>query len=122
MWTVPIHSHRDGTTVPYILSPKYLTLQERCIHGLVNGDTCRIGNWVLFKSNEGSEGVPALGRIHEIVILPGPAPGSMEQSMHTVVLLQQMDIGVCVEPYQMPAISFGNNWVVLDVSVSDMVL
>lgn len=82
---------------------------------LRNGDTCRIHDWVLFKLDASSEAVPALGRICEIVILPGP--------VRTVVLLQHMDIGMHIEPYQMPAISFGsgNDWLVIDVPVSNMV-
>ena len=60
-----------------------------------------------------------LGHVKEIVILMGSGTVGTGQLMHMVVLLQHMDIGAFVEPYQMPAITFGNKWVVVDVSVSD---
>jgi hypothetical protein len=87
--------------------------------GLINGDRCRVGNWVLFKSDASGAVAPKLGHVKEIVILTCPTATSTEQLTRTVVLLQHMDIGACVEPYQMPAISFGNQWVAVDVSVSD---
>jgi hypothetical protein len=107
---------------PVLFPPQTSPCWRGASVGLTNGDLCRVDDWVLFKSDASGGAVPALGRVREIVIPPGLATSSMEQSTHTVILLQHMDIGVCVEPYRMPAISFGNNWVVLDVSVSDVVL
>ena len=86
---------------------------------LTNGDLCRVDDWVIFKSNASSTAALALGRIKEIVAPLGPATTNTEQPTHIIVLLQCMDIGMCVEPYQMPSISLGNNWAILDVSVSD---
>ena len=92
--------------------------------GLINGDTCRIDDWVLFKSDASSVVTPELGRVKEIVILTDmcPAGTSTGQLTRMAALLQHMDIGACIEPYRMPAISFGNKWVVVDVSVSDRLL
>lgn len=78
--------------------------------GLINGDTCHIDNWVLFKSDASSAVTLELGHIKEIVILTDicPAGTSTGQLTRMAALLQHMDIGACVEPYRMPAISFGN--------------
>ena len=105
---------------PTLFSTPTLSCRRGISIGLINDDTCRINDWVLFKSN--ASAVPGLGRVKEIVVLTDPAattgPGT-EQLTRTIVLLQHMDIGTCVEPYRMPAISFGNKWVVVDFSVSD---
>ena len=63
--------------------------------------------------------VPGLGCVKEIVVLTDTATTGTEQLTRTIVLLQHMDIGAFVEPYKMPAISFGDKWVVVDAPVSD---
>ncbi|KAF8259509.1 hypothetical protein EI94DRAFT_1707051 [Lactarius quietus] len=83
---------------------------------LVNGDLCRLDSWVLFKSEESGARVPALGHIKEIVVHVVPATTATEQTTRTAVLLQHADIGAYIEPYRMPVISFGNKWVVVDIS------
>ena len=69
--------------------------------GLINGDTCRIDDWVLFKSDASGAVTPELGHVKEIVILTDmcPAGTSTGQLTRTAALLQHMDICVCIEPY-----------------------
>ena len=86
---------------------------------LTNGDLCRVDDSVLFKSNASSTAAPALGRVKEIVAPLGPATINTEQPTRILVLLQHMNIGMHIKPYRMPSVSLGNNWAILDVSVSD---
>lgn len=97
-----------------VLSPlPHLTYFTATSMTLSNGDVCHIGDWVLFMGNTE---VPALGRIHEIIVDEAgistqryPRPNS--------ILLQQADIAEWVEPYRMPRVSVSNNWVAVDISV-----
>jgi hypothetical protein len=108
-----------GQIFPTLFSAQAPSCRRGVSICLMNNDTCRVNNWVLFKSDASSAVVPGLGRVKEIVVLTASATTGTEQLIRTVVLLQHMDIGACVEPYRMPTISFGNKWVVVDVSVSD---
>ena len=106
---------------PALFSPLTVSCRRGVSVRLANSDLCHLDDWVLFKFDASSTTVPALGHLKEIIVFPGPTTTSTEQPTRTVVLLRHMDIGMCVEPYRMPSISFGNKWVVLDISVSDEV-
>jgi hypothetical protein len=111
----------DHTTTaqhfPSLISPPSLPCMMGASIVLRNGDVCYPGSWVLFKSSASDAAVPALGRVCEIITCPSTA--GIQQSTHPHILLQNADIGACVQPYQMPAIHL-NNWVIADISVSDV--
>jgi hypothetical protein len=65
---------------------------------LLNGDVCRIGDWALFSLSAGNTEAPALGCIHEIVVLSDVA-GSQQYPRPDAILLQRADIAEWVEPY-----------------------
>ena len=115
----PYNHTKMAQLFPTFFSPLTLSCRRGVSMRLTNGDLCRGDDWVLFKSDASGGAVPALGRIKEIVAFLDPTTANTAQPTHTVVLLQRMDIGMCVEPYRMPSISFGNNWLILEVSVSD---
>jgi hypothetical protein len=84
---------------------------------LLNGDVCRIGDWALFSLSAGNTEAPALGRIHEIVVLSDVA-GSQQYPRPDAILLQRADIAEWVEPYRMPRVRVSNNWAVANIAVS----
>lgn len=63
--------------------------------------------------------VPALGRIHEIIVDEAKTR-TQQYPRPDAILLQQADIGESVEPYRMPRISISNNWAVADIRVSGL--
>ena len=84
---------------------------------LLNGDVCRIGGWVLFSHSARNTDAPALGRVHEIIILSDVA-GTQQYPKPDAILLQRADIAGWVEPYRMPRVCLSNNWAVANVTVS----
>lgn len=83
---------------------------------LLNGDVCRVGEWVLFSLSTNNTEAPVLGRIHEIVV---DMARSQQYPRPDAILLQQADVGEPVEHYRMPSVSVSNNWVVVNIVVSD---
>ncbi|KAH8983089.1 hypothetical protein EDB86DRAFT_3066391 [Lactarius hatsudake] len=81
---------------------------------LLNGDICRLGDWVLFSLFAGSMRPPVLGRVHEIVI-SSDVTGTPRYPKPDVILLQQADIAGCVGPYRVPGITVGDNWAAVDI-------
>ena len=85
---------------------------------LLNGDTCRIGDWVLFTSNADNVAAPSLGRICEIIV-SADAASVQRHPRPDAILVQRADITPCMGPYRMPSVRLSSNWVVLNVLVSD---
>ena len=84
---------------------------------LLNGDVCRIGDWVLFSLPTDNIEAPALGRIHEIVVSSGGAD-AQQYPRPDAILLQQATIAEWAPYYRMPRVSISGNWAVISVSVS----
>lgn len=98
-------------------SPSCLTYSTATSVTLLNGDVCRIGDWVLFSDSAGNTDAPALGRIREIIVLSDVA-GTQQYPRPDAILLQRADIGGWVEPYRMPRVSLSDNWAVANIIVS----
>ncbi|KAH9071129.1 hypothetical protein EDB83DRAFT_2221412 [Lactarius deliciosus] len=81
---------------------------------LLNGDVCRLGDWVLFSLFVGSTRPPALGRVHEIVV-SSDVTGTPRYPKPDAILLQQADVAGCVGPYRVPGITVGDNWAAVDI-------
>jgi len=116
-------AHHFPTSIPSLalLSPSpshsnYFTARSMT---LLNGDVCRIGDWVLFSLSAGNTEAPALGRIHEIIISIDVAR-TQQYPRPDGILLQQADIAEWVEPYRMPRISVSDNWTAADIMVSGL--
>jgi hypothetical protein len=112
-------AHRCPTFAPSPALPPlshstYLTARSMT---LLNGDVCRIGDWVLFYLSSNTE-APALGRIHEILISTDVV--EKQYPRPDIILLQQADISEWVEPYRMPRISASNNWAAAGITVSGL--
>ena len=116
----PYNHTETAQQFPTLFSSLTLSCRRGVFMRLTNSDLCRVDDSVLFKSNASSTAAPALGRVKEIVAPLGPATINTEQPTRILVLLQHMNIGMHVKPYRMPSVSLGNNWVILDVSVSDV--
>jgi len=84
---------------------------------LLNGDICRIDNWVLYSHSAGITEAPALGRIREIVV---DVARTEKHPRPDAILLQQADIAEWVKPYQMPRVIIGNNWAAVEITVSGL--
>lgn len=85
---------------------------------LLNGDVCRIGDWILYSLSAGDTEAPAyLGRIWEIIVATNR---TQQYPKPDAILLQQAIIAECVEPYKMPMIRITDNWVAAEVQVSGL--
>jgi hypothetical protein len=86
---------------------------------LLNGDSCRVGGWVLLSVSAGNTEAPSLGCIREIIVSTDVA--IMQQNPRPdAILLQLANIIGWAESYQMPRIGISNNWAVADVMVSGL--
>ena len=115
----PYNHTETAQQFPTLFSSPTLSCRRGVSMQLTNCDLCHVDDSVLFKSNASSTAAPALGRVKEIVAPLGPATINTEQPTRILVLLQHMNIGMHIKPYRMPSVSLGNNWAILDVSVSD---
>jgi hypothetical protein len=84
---------------------------------LLNGDVCRIGDWVLYSHSADNTEAPALGRIREVLI---DVARTEQRPRPDAILLQQADITEWIKPYQMPRVSISNNWAAVDIAVSGL--
>jgi len=111
-------AHHFPTFVPP--SPSHSIYFTATSVTLLNGDVCRIGDWVLFSLSAGnSTETPTLGRIHEIIV-DAARIGTQQYPRPDAILLQQANIAEWVEPYRMPRVSVSNNWAIVNVMVSGL--
>lgn len=112
-------AHHFPTFTPVLASlPMHSTYFTAKSMTLLNGDVCRIGDWVLFSLFAGTE-APTLGHVHEILVSTSVSK-TQQYPRPDVILLQQAVIAEWVEPYQMPRISISNNWAVANITVSGL--
>ena len=111
-----IPSSSPAPSSPSPLHSTYFTAKSVT---LLNGDSCRIGGWVLLSLSAGNTEAPSLGVIHEIIVSANVAP-TQQNPRPNAILLQLADIVGWAESYQMPRICISNNWVVVDVMVSGL--
>lgn len=79
---------------------------------LVNGDLARCNDQVIMRNDEGALGIAS---IREIL---SPRHGDFSTNYIHTVLLQQLEVGDAVVPYQMPRLKFTSNYVIAKPDVS----
>jgi hypothetical protein len=114
--TTTIPSSSPAVLLPSPLHSSYFTARSVT---LLNGNSCRIGGWVLLSLSVGNTEAPSLGRIHEIIVSTD-VEITQQNPRPDTILLQLADIVGWAESYQMPRIGISNNWVVADVMVSGL--
>ncbi len=104
------------TFIPLSTSSTFFTATSMV---LINGDVCCVNEWVLFKPSVRHTGGPSLGCVREVLVPTGATPTQQNPRLG-IILLQQSDITACVMPYRMPGVQLSNNFLILGISVSDI--
>lgn len=105
-----------STFIPTPASPTFFTALSMV---LTNGDVCRVSDWVLFKFGLRDTSAPGLACVREITVPVGPTP-TPQYPRPGVILLQQADVTACDDPYRMPGVQLSGNYIILGISVSDL--
>ena len=86
---------------------------------LINGDTCRLNDWVLFRLNMRDTAAPGLACVREISV-PADTTPIAQYPRVGFILLQQAAITACTQPYRMPGVHLSDDFIILGVSVSNI--
>jgi hypothetical protein len=79
---------------------------------LTNGDICKVGSWVVTACSRMTQ---RLGRVMEIIQERGSF--SAQRSLPDKLLIQQAQVQVILEPYQMPGVRLQDSYTLVDLQV-----
>ena len=85
---------------------------------LMNGDTCRVNNWVLIQSlhTDGQRQAQTVAQVHEICQFIRLSSGSQRVSQ-PAILLQCANLSWDDQLYRMPAVTLSDHWELLQITV-----